>query len=229
MTKVSKKAPSKGLIYIMDMESSLSDALARRVIDMDQHLIYRKWSMPIDPALEVAAYREHLRGIIISGSSKNINSKKNTPPGIPPVFFEVGVPILGICYGMQLLGHLAGQKVVRCWDEQDPNKRTKDKAKKDKGEQGPTMLNLTEAGRESILFQGLGGSFPVWMKHNWMVETLPPNWTHTASTDRCPLAAMEVGNIYALQFHPEPYNSLFGRIILHNFMQLVCGVDTPYF
>lgn len=222
-------ADNKGIIYIMDMESSLSDALARRVIDMDQHLIYRKWSTPIDSALEIAAYRQHLRGIVISGSSKNINSSRYTPPTIPPIFFEVGVPILGICYGMQLLGHMSKQKIVRCWDEPDEAKRTKEARKKDKGEQGPVMMTLTEGGKESILFRGLGESFPVWMKHHWMVDTLPPNWTHTASTEKCPLAAMEVGNIYAVQFHPEPYNSLFGRIILHNFMQYACGVDTPYF
>ncbi len=219
---------SKGLIYIMDMESSLSDALARRVIDMDQHMIYRKWSMPIDPAQEVAAYREHIKGIIISGSAKNINSKKVTPPGVPPIFFEIGVPILGICYGHQLLGHLSGQKIVRCWDEPDKAKQTKEARKKDKGEQGPTKLTLTDDGKESNLFEGLGDNFPVWMKHNWMVETLPPQWKLTASTEKCGIAAMEVGNIYSVQFHPEPFNSLFGKIILHNFMQNICGVDTPF-
>lgn len=219
----------KGLIYIMDMESSLSDALARRVIDMGQHMIYRQWSMPIDPALEVATYREHIRGIIISGSSKNINSKKHTPPGIPPIFFELGVPILGICYGMQLLGHLSRSNIVRCWDEPDPEKRTEESRKKDQGEQGATTLTLTEKGQQSVLFRGLAGQFSVWMRHHFMVEETPPGWCHTASTEKCPVAAMEVGNIYAIQFHPEPYNSLFGRVILHNFMRHICGVETPYF
>jgi GMP synthase (glutamine-hydrolysing) len=220
---------SKGLIYIMDMESSLSDALARRMIDMDQHMIYRKWSMNVDTAAEIEAYREHIRGIIISGSAKNINSKKVTPPSVPAAFFQLGVPVLGICYGMQLLGHIFKQKIVRCWDEPDLAKRTKEARKKDKGEQGPTMLNLTDAGKASPLFDGLGGAFPVWMKHHWMVEEVPPQWTLTASTEKCPVAAMEVGNLYAVQFHPEPFNSLFGRVILHNFMEKICRVETPYF
>ncbi|KKL87641.1 hypothetical protein LCGC14_1932670, partial [marine sediment metagenome] len=220
---------SKGLIYIMDMESSLGDALARRVIDMDQHMIYRQWSMGVDPAQEMAAYRNHIKGIIISGSAKNINSTKYAPPSVPEIFFELGVPILGICYGHQLLGYMSQQKVVRCWDEPDDAKRTKEVRKKDKGEQGPIKMVLTEDGKNSPLFEGLGDAFPVWMKHNWMVETLPPKWKLTGSTEKCPIAAMEVGNIYSVQFHPEPYNSLFGRIVLHNFMEKICGVKTPYF
>jgi GMP synthase (glutamine-hydrolysing) len=218
----------EGIIYIMDMESSLSDALARRVLDMSQHMIYRKWSTSIDPGKEMAAYQEHIRGIIISGSMKNINGQKITPPRVPPIFFNIGVPILGICYGHQLLGQLTGQKVVRCWDEVDEAKRTAAARKKDKGEQGPTELTLTEEGRASDLFKGLGDSFPVWMKHNWMVETLPPGWKLTASTEKCNIAAMEIGNLYSVQFHPEPFNSLFGKIVLHNFMENICGVETPY-
>ena len=120
--------------------------------------------------------------------------------------------------------------LVRCWDENDPAKRaTKAARKKDKGEQGPTPLFLTEAGRQSILFRGLGAAFPVWMKHNWMAEHLPEGWTLTGSTAKCPVAAMERGHFYALQFHPEPQHSLFGRIVLDNWLTLACGLDTPYF
>ncbi len=217
----------KGLIYIIDMESTLSEALVRRIIDMGQYVVYRKWNMKIDAVAEVEAYKESVRGLIISGSARNVNSKKKPPPSIPPALFQLPVPILSICYGMQYLAHLQGIKIVRCWDEQDPAKQTKENAKKDKGEQGPTMLHLTE--NSSILFQGLGQSFPVWMKHNWMLENIPEGWTHTARTDKCPVAAAEVGNIFALQFHPEPHTSLFGRIILHNFLTYACKVDTAYF
>ncbi len=217
-----------GMLYIMDMESSLADALARRAIEMDQHMIYRKWDMEVNPEQEIAAYRNHIKGIIISGSSKNINSKKIQPPKVPPIFFRLGIPVLCICYGHQLLGHLAGQNIVRCWDEMEEGKRTAEAKKKDKGEQGPTMLTLTDAGKNSALFEGLGGSFPVWMKHNWMVETLPPNWNLTASTEKCGIAAMEVGHIFSVQFHPEPFHSLFGKIVLHNFIRNICGLDTPF-
>ena len=217
---------SRGLIYIMDMESSLSDSLVRRIIDMNQYCIFRKWDMQIDPAAEVAAYSKSLKGIILSGSAKNINGNKYAPPNIPIQFLELGVPILGICYGLQYMCHLRGVEVVRCWNEQDPAKQNK---KKDMGEQGPTDLFLTEAGYQSPLFRGLGPTFPVWMKHRYMASQLPEGWTLTASTTKCPVAAMEFGHMFALQFHPEPYNSLFGRIILHNFLTYICGVTTPYF
>lgn len=213
----------------MDMESSLSEALVRRIIDMDQYCVFRKWDMPINAEAETAAYANSLKAIILSGSAKNVNSTRYTPPNIPPQFLELGVPILAICYGLQYLCKLRGVKIVRCWDEQDPEKRTKEARKKDKGEQGPTLMNLSEEGKQSVLFRGLGGQFPVWMKHNWMAEQVPEGWTLTASTDKCPVAAMEFGNMFALQFHPEPYNSLFGRIILHNFLSYACGVSTPYF
>jgi len=219
----------RGLIYVMDMESSLSEALVNRVIQMNQYIIFRKWDMEVDAVAEVAAYKDSLKGIVISGSAKNINSKKYTPPSIPAELFDVGVPVLAVCYGMQYMAHLMGERIVRCWDEDELGKRTKAAAKKDKGEQGPTELNLTEAGKSSLLFKGLGDSFDVWMKHNWMVENLPEGWTLTASTKKCPVACMEKDNIYAAQFHPEPFNSLAGRMMLHNFFTYACGVETPYF
>lgn len=217
----------KGLVYVIDMESSLSDALVRRVIDMDQYVIYRRWDMEVNPVAEVEAYSKSLRALIISGSGKNINSKKNKPPTVPPELFQVEVPVLAVCYGMQYMAFLSGVNIVRCWDEEDPAKRTKSAAKKDKGEQGPTLLHRTA--EPSVLFQGLGNSFPVWMKHNWMLESLPEGWRHTASTEKCPYAAIERENVFAVQFHPEPFNSLYGRIILHNFLSYACGLQTPYF
>jgi len=218
---------SKSLVYVMDMESSLSEALVRRILDMGQYVIFRKWDMQVDPLAEVKAYKNSLKALIISGSAKNINSKKSTPPFIPPALFDTNVPILAICYGMQYLASLQGVKVVRCWNEKDPDKRTKKAAKLDKGEQGPVLFNRTE--EDSILFQGLGQTFPVWMKHNWMLENVPDGWRHLGGTERCPVAAIERDNIFATQFHPEPYSSLFGRVILHNFLTYACEIETPYF
>lgn len=216
----------KKLIYVMDMESSLSDALVRRVIDMDQYVHFRKWDMKVDPRAEVEAYKDELGGLIISGSAKNINSQKYQPPTIPAELFQVNVPILAICYGMQYLAHLQGVPIVRCWDEDDPAKRTEKAAKKDTGEQGVVVFHQTS---ESKLFTGLGSRFPVWMKHNWMLQDVPPGWKLIGRTSKCPVAAIEFGHIYALQFHPEPANSLFGRAILHNFFTYVCNLETPYF
>ena len=216
----------KGLIYIMDMESSLADALSRRIQDMGQYQVFHKWDMEIDATAMVTACKDELKGIIFSGSGKNVNGKKHKPPKIPLELVDTGVPILGICYGMQYIAHLHGKKIVRCWEELNPIRRNR---KKDKGEQGPTLLKLTEEGKNSILFRGLGDTFPVWMKHRFMVDELPEGWTKTAGTRRCPIGAMEKNNLFAVQFHPEPYNSLFGRTVLHNFLTYACGVKTPYF
>lgn len=209
----------------MDMESTLSDALVRRVIDMNQYVIFRKWDMKIDPVVEIQTYSKELKAIIISGSGKNINSLKVKPPSISEELFKTGIPVLAICYGMQYLGHLNDTNIVRCWDEQDSTKRKN--PKKDKGEQGPVLFQRIV--EDSVLFRGLGNRFPVWMKHNWMLEKVPEGWRHLGGTERCPIAAMEYENIFAIQFHPEPYNSLFGRIILHNFLSYACGLTTPYF
>jgi len=217
----------KGLVYVIDMGSSLSEALVRRVIDMGQYIVFRKWDMKVDPRAEMEAYKDTLRAVIISGSARNINSKKKVPPSLPPEIFQTQVPILAICYGMQYLAHLQGVPIVRCWNEQDPAKRTPKAMKVDVGEFGPTLFKRTV--EDSVLFKGLGQAFPVWMKHNWMLESLPQGWRHTGGTDRCPVAAMEQANIFALQFHPEPAASLFGRTILHNFLTYACGLSTPYF
>src|SRR3972149_4479973 len=116
----------KKLIYIMDMESSLSDALVRRVIDMGQYIHFRKWDMKVDAKAEMEAYKDELGGLIISGSAKNINSQKYAAPMIPPELFQVPVPVLAICYGMQYLAHIQGVPIVRCWDERAPVQRTEE-------------------------------------------------------------------------------------------------------
>ena len=216
----------RGLILVLDMESALADSLAKRIVDMNQFLLFRRWDMKVDVEAELATYQDHLKGIIISGSGKSINGKTDPIPTVPQAILGAGLPTLGLCYGMQYLAHIIGTPIIRCWDEHDPTKRTNEAAKKDKGEQGVTIFHRTA---DSPLFHGLGSSFPVWMMHNWMLGDLPPNWIHTGRTDKCPIAAMERGNFYAVQFHPEPGNSLFGRAILHNFFSHICGLTTPYF
>jgi len=75
-------SPEKGFIYIVDMESSLAEPLVRRVMDMGQYHVFRKWDMPVDPEAEVDLYGNTLSGIILSGSAKNVNSPKYAPPNI---------------------------------------------------------------------------------------------------------------------------------------------------
>lgn len=216
-----------GLIYVVDMESSLGTSITRRVLDMVPYVHFHRWDMEVDYGRYFESVKQVLRGIVITGSSKNINSNKHVAPFLPPEIFQTGVPILAICYGLQYLCHVQDVPITRCWDEADPEKRTNGKAKKDKGEQGPVLFYRTDA--HSELFWGLGPVFPVWMKHHFMAESLPPGWTLTGSTEKCPVAAIETGHIYGLQFHPEPYHSLFGKLILNNFFTRICGMNSPYF
>lgn len=220
------KKKAEGLIYVVDMESSLSDSLARRVQDMDQYFIFRRWDMEVNAEAEVATYGPHIRGLIISGSSKNINSRKTPAPVVPAPLLTLEVPILAICYGMQYLAHLMEVPIIRCWGEPDPKKRVGKKAKSDPGEQGVVEFQRLA---QVPIFEGLDERFPVWMKHNWMLGDLPPGWELLGRTKKCPIAGMWSGDCYALQFHPEPYGSLYGRVILHNFLTKVCRVSTPYF
>lgn len=222
-------ASKRGIIYVMDMESSLSDALCRRVMDMGQYIIFRKWDMNINAEAEIETYKNEVRGLIISGSGKNINGKKAPPPEVPAAFLALNIPTLGICYGMQYMAHVMGVPIVRCWNETDPTKRSKKSAKSDPGEQGATLFERTAESAACPLFEGLGEKFPVWMKHNWMLGDIPEGWTHLGRTARCPVAAISSGNRYAVQFHPEPHNSLYGKVIFHNFITNICGLDTPYF
>ncbi|MFW9998277.1 MAG: gamma-glutamyl-gamma-aminobutyrate hydrolase family protein [Candidatus Odinarchaeota archaeon] len=219
------------------MESGLAESLANRITSMNQHFIYRRWDAQVDVGAEIAAYQSELKGLIVSGSAKNVNSQKYTPPTVPSQLLQLGLPTLGICYGMQCLAKLCGQKIVRCWG--DPknrqmamcggNPQKHKKGKRDTGEQGVVDLTLTRVGRESRLFRGLGRNFKVWMKHTWMVDGAPEGWKVTASTAACPIAGLESGNVHLVQFHPEPYYSLAGKTIMHNFLTHVCEVETPYF
>ena len=216
-----------GIIYVIDMESSLGTSITRRVLDMVPYVHYHRWDMPIDFERYFESSYRVIRGIIITGSSKNINSEKSVAPFLPPAVFQANVPILAVCYGLQYLCHVQNIPIIRCWSETDPAKRTKAIAKKDNGEQGPVMFCRTDT--HSELFWGLGPVFPVWMKHRFMAESLPPGWTLTGSTEKCPVASIEAGHLYALQFHPEPYHSLFGKVILNNFFTRICGLRSPYF
>ena len=99
------------LIYIFDMESSLANSLASRVISLEQNIIFRKWDMDLDPEKELETYGHILGGMIISGSAKNVNSTKSKIPSIPHQFMKAGIPTLAICYGMQYLTEVLGGRV----------------------------------------------------------------------------------------------------------------------
>jgi len=144
------------------------------------------------------------RGIILSGGPNSVYDE-GAPP-LPEHVLHRGVPILGICYGMQLLGHYLGGKVAPAQAR----------------EYGPALLTVN---RDSPLFEGLGPTLQVWMSHGDRIEVLPPGFEVLAHSSNSPIAAMadERRRFYGLQFHPEVAHTPKGKEILCNFCFRVCG------
>jgi len=152
------------------------------------------------PAPELAGRR----GLIISGGPSSVYEPDS--PVVDPKIFKLGVPILGICYGHQLMAHMLGGRVE----------------KGDKGEYGLAVLKLHRA---SSLLAGLPEHSEVWMSHRDLVAALPAGFDLLASTDSCEAAAMEDASrrLYGVQFHPEVAHTRFGRQILDNFVFAICS------
>ena len=130
-------------------------------------------------------------------------------PGAPmcdPEIFSLGIPVLGICYGMQLMSKLLGGEVERA----------------DSREYGKTEIELRT---ESALFKGIEECTTCWMSHTYYVKSMPEGFAKTARSQTCPTAAMEDASrkLYAVQFHPEVLHTPRGKEILRNFLYEICG------
>jgi GMP synthase (glutamine-hydrolysing) len=150
--------------------------------------------------------------LILSGGPSSVYDEGAPLPAAS--LFTAGVPVLGICYGMQAMGRLLGGDVV-------PAERR---------EYGPAVVRLT--GTSPLLAgvqPGGDGLLPVWMSHGDTVRTAPPGFTPLASTANCPVAAMadEQRRLYAVQFHPEVVHTPQGQTILDNFLR-ICGAPRTW-
>jgi len=145
------------------------------------------------------------KGIIISGGPASVYDPDS--PTVDPAIFSAGQPVLGICYGQQLMAHLLGGTVTRG----------------EKGEYGLATLELDEVA--DPLFAGLAGRQQIWMSHRDVVTAVPAGFTVTGRTDTCAVAAIAAAKrkLYGLQFHPEVVHTLRGREYLRNFVFAVCG------
>ena len=143
-------------------------------------------------------------GIIFTGGPNSVYEPDS--PTIDPSVFELGIPVLGICYGSQLMMHLLGGHVCKAPER----------------EYGKTLVH-TDA--SSPIFQDVSRDTVCWMSHNDYIEKPAPGFTVTAYTDNCPVAAAEWAEkkLYALQFHPEVLHTQEGKQMLHNFVYRVCG------
>ena len=190
-------------ILVLDYGSQYTQLIARRIREAQ---VYSQILPCTVPLATVLAYRP--KGIVLSGGPSSVYDKK--APSVSEQLFEQGVPILGICYGMQLVTHLLGGEVVRA-----PHR-----------EFGRAELTVVD---RSDLFNGVGveGSTTVWMSHGDRIARMPPGFQSIARTGNSPIAAMKRHDanhrIYCLQFHPEVAHTSEGTGILKNFVYDICG------
>ena len=187
------------VIAILDFGSQYAQLIARRVREAG---VFSELVRP-DVSLEALRARENVKGIILSGGPSSVYD-----PGAPKAderIFETGVPILGICYGMQLGAHVLGGRV-------------KPAAAR---EFGRAKLKVTS---DDPLLRGMPNDTTVWMSHGDQVFELPPEFVPLAATPTCPLAATrhKTRPFYGVQFHPEVTHTPRGEQIFHNFLYEIC-------
>ncbi|MEA3207269.1 MAG: hypothetical protein QOE70_326 [Chthoniobacter sp.] len=199
MSATSAAAPAVSRIIILDFGSQYTQVIARRVRECR---VYSQILRYDAPAEEIAALQPN--GIILSGGPASVYGKEAPHPD--PAIFGLGVPLLGICYGVQLMAHHLGGKVEHS----------------ERREYGSGLLHLVG---ECPLFHGLPSALDIWNSHGDKITRLPRGFRAVGKTDNSPYAAVEQPKkkFYGLQFHPEVVHTPRGKEILANFVYQICG------
>jgi GMP synthase (glutamine-hydrolysing) len=192
-------SPESERILIFDFGSQYAQLIARRVREQNVFCQLVRAGITAERVRELRP-----SGIILSGGPASVYEKG--APTCDPKIFELGIPTLGICYGMQLAYHLTGGKVL-------PN---------DHREFGRAICRVKDA---DGLLAGVPEEMIVWMSHGDQVQPGDADYLPLASTDTCPVAAVRHRRrpFYGVQFHPEVSHTPFGSQILHNFLYKICG------
>jgi GMP synthase (glutamine-hydrolysing) len=188
-------------IVVLDYGGQYSQLIARRIRDCGVFSELLPHHVPIE---EIAARKP--RGIVLSGGPASVYAEG--APALDERLLELGVPVMGICYGMQLLVHTLGGRVEQA----------------EVGEFGRSELQVTEPG---VLMEGLPREQTCWMSHRDTVYEPPPGFTALASSTASPVAAVQdtARGIYGIQFHPEVVHTPYGQEILTRFLTDVCGCE----
>jgi GMP synthase (glutamine-hydrolysing) len=199
-SKVETISPgAREAIAVIDFGSQYSHLIARRVRECH---VYCEL-IPFDESWEKIASLQP-RGFILSGGPASVYQQR--APLAPAQLYESRLPILGICYGMQAIGHQLGGQV----------------APATKHEYGQAILHISD--KDSPLFAGLPPTLPVWMSHGDQIVEMPPGFKALAYTENSPAAVIgNDRNIFGLQFHPEVVHTPQGKAIIQNFLYQVCG------
>ena len=191
-------SPAHSKIFILDFGSQYTQVIARRVRELQVYSEIVRFDIS---AAEIAKSKGD--GIILSGGPASVYDKG--APHVDPQIFSLGIPVLGICYGMQLMAHHLGGQVEFSA----------------RREYGPGILHVTNG---SPLFDGIGNQLDIWNSHGDKVTALPVGFRAAARTESSNFAAIEdpKRELYALQFHPEVSHTPRGKEILQNFVYHIC-------
>ncbi len=197
--------PARETVLVVDFGAQYAQLIARRV--REAHV----YSEIVGPSITPAEIREKAPiGIIFSGGPASVNVEG--APMIDPGVYDLGVPILGICYGAQLIARQRGGEVGR----------------HESGEYGRTAMTLADGG--GALLHGTPADQPVWMSHFDAIVTPPAGTTCTASTPDAPVAAFEgpEQRLYGVQFHPEVMHTPHGQHVIEQFLHVGCKADADW-
>lgn len=189
---------SKETVIVLDFGGQYNQLIARRVRECNVYCEILNYQTSIEDIKALAP-----KGIIFTGGPNSVYDE--TSPHISADIFELGIPILGICYGCQLMAYTLGGEVKSC----------------EKSEYG--KIEVT-GGDNSLLYEDIPEKSVVWMSHTDYVSRLPEGFRVTSHSDDCPCASFEnkERRLYAVQFHPEVTHSEYGKQILRNFLYNVC-------
>ncbi len=188
-------------ILVLDFGGQYNQLMARRVRDLHVYAEIEQYNEITPDEIVERGYV----GVIFTGGPNSVYDE--TSPHYDPKVLELGVPVLGICYGAQLTSYMAGGSVITA----------------ETSEYGKIGISVTK--RDSLLFKDVPDESIVWMSHTDRIDRLPDGFEVTAVTENCPVAAMENSEkrIYAVQYHPEVTHSEYGKVMLRNFLYEVCG------
>ncbi len=189
----------KELVIVLDFGGQYNQLVARRVRECNVYCEIYSYKTDLE---KIKAMNP--KGIILTGGPNSCYEPDS--PTCSKELFELGIPVLGLCYGAQLMQHVLGGKVEKA----------------EVGEYGKTALENKE---NSVLFEGVPTNSTVWMSHFDYISKAAPGFTITSYTDNCPVASCEdvENSNYAIQFHPEVLHTEYGKTILSNYVMKVCG------